>query len=397
MPSAAGAPPHFLLQRLQRLAVGLRSRVRAHDRLHVGVVAARDRGDDVRAVARREFRRHEIADVARASAAARPRARAASRRRAASGAGGPSAARRARASGRARARRTAARERQRVHAFDPAPHRGRVRDGALRERSCAVLVQPRQPAERRELLLELVPRAQQVVHVLDRVVQRLGGQRPAAPVRACVALAELHLERAREQALEPHLRRPADQRGCDLRVDEPRRHALGPLPDHLEILTRAVQHPGAVGAEQLRVQGAQVERRQAVDARRVVARRDLDQAQLRVVRLLADELGVDGDQRARGDRVDERCERRVGRDPGMFVSFDQRSSLRPSRLELRLRYYPVRDPGNSPVLSLDLRVRRDRVFIDADRSTSRRRAFSSRSCSRCISRSRCSRSSSRTA
>ena len=136
-----------------------------------------------------------------------------------------------------------------------------------------------------------------MAHVLERVVHLRGRQRPATPVRACEALAERDVHRALEQRLEAELRRPADERRADLRVDETRRQPRRALPDHLEILARAVQHPGPVGAEQPLEQRREVERRETVDARRVLAGRDLDQAQLRVVGLLADELRVDRDER----------------------------------------------------------------------------------------------------
>jgi len=84
------------------------------------------------------------------------------------------------------------------------------------------------------------------------------------------------------------------------------------------------------------VERRQIEVGQTVDARDLVARADLDQAELRVVRLLAHELRVDGRNRSVLERGDEARERRVVVDPANFL----RCSHRRSSLPRRLRYHP---------------------------------------------------------
>jgi hypothetical protein len=97
-----------------------------------------------------------------------------------------------------------------------------------------------------------------------------------------------------------------------------------------------VYHPGEIRREQPRVERCHVELGQAVDAGDLVARADLDQAELRVVRLLAHELRVDGSNRSVLERRDESRERRVVVDPAYFL----RCGHRRSSLPRRLRYHP---------------------------------------------------------
>ena len=68
----------------------------------------------------------------------------------------------------------------------------------------------------------------------------------------------------------------------------------------------------------------------------LVARADLDQAELRIVGLLAHELRVDGGDRGLLERRDEPRERRVVVDPAYFL----RCGHRRSSLSRRLRYHP---------------------------------------------------------
>jgi hypothetical protein len=142
---------------------------------------------------------------------------------------------------------------------------------------------------------------------------------------------------ALQQALEPHLRGIARERSRDLRVDEPRRHAPGELEDHLEILACAVQHPGEARVEQVREQRLEIQAREAIDARDLLTRADLDQAELRIVGLLAHELRVDGGDLRRAERGHEACERGIVADPTDFLLCRHR----PSSFLGRIRYHPA--------------------------------------------------------
>ena len=66
-----------------------------------------------------------------------------------------------------------------------------------------------------------------------------------------------------------------------------------------------MQEPGSAGCEQGGEQGFQVHVGQAVDAGQAVGRRDLDQAQPRVVCLFPNELRIESHQRRFGDGVDQ--------------------------------------------------------------------------------------------
>src|SRR5690606_13857455 len=151
----------------------------------------------------------------------------------------------------------------------------------------------RAATERGQTLVERLPCVAQEPHVVERVVERRARQRPAAPVRARKAFAELDADEAREQVLKPDLRREAEQARGDLRIDEPRRQAPRSLPDDLEILARAVNEPGRGRAEERAVKRLEVEGCQAVDGCDRVRGRELHEAELRVIGLLADELRVD--------------------------------------------------------------------------------------------------------
>ena len=131
------------------------------------------------------------------------------------------------------------------------------------------------------------------------------------------------------------MRRITRERGGHLRVDEARRHSPRALEDHLEILPSAVQHPCEARVEQPRVERLEVELGEAVDAGYLLAGADLDEAQLRVVGLLAHELGIDGGDRRRGEHGDESLESGVVVDPTDFL----RCRHRRSSLLGRIRYH----------------------------------------------------------
>src|SRR5690606_39539614 len=101
----------------------------------------------------------------------------------------------------------------------------------------------------------------------------------------------------REDLAKPDLRGAPGQRRGDLRVDEfGRQHPREPVDD-LEILTAAVQHPRQARPREPRKERAEIESRETIDAPHAILGRDLHETKLREVRALANELGIDRDER----------------------------------------------------------------------------------------------------
>ena len=139
----------------------------------------------------------------------------------------------------------ACRRRQREHAFQAGPNGGRVGDRRLCEHSSAVLDEPVGAAERRSYASRC--RHAGSKNLTSSIAYRVArGQRPAAPVRARIALAELDLNRPREQSLEPDLRRVTRQRCRDLSVDQHARATGAHAARLLPVLTCAVHQPSAI-------------------------------------------------------------------------------------------------------------------------------------------------------
>ena len=141
--------------------------------------------------------------------------------------------------------------------------------------------------------------------VVQSVFQCASRQGPGGPVGAGVSLVEADVQFLRDQVLQTDLGRPAEQGRGDLRVDQPGWQAKHESLHGFQVLTGAVQQPGSAGCEQCGEQGFQIHARYAVDAGQSVRCRDLDQAQPRVVCLLANELGIQGNHGSVGDGVDQ--------------------------------------------------------------------------------------------
>ncbi|MDH3418511.1 MAG: hypothetical protein OEM78_03495 [Gammaproteobacteria bacterium] len=151
----------------------------------------------------------------------------------------------------------------------------------------------------------------QATHVVARVLDRRAGERSAAPVSSRVALVELDAEHIGDDVLQAYLRGIANQSRRDLRVDERGRQSLCVLKDDLEILPTAVHDPRALVAQQAVVQGAEIDVGETIDAGDRIASRDLNQTQLRVIGLLADELGVEWYRVDVGELIEKTIQQRV--------------------------------------------------------------------------------------
>src|SRR5690606_22423756 len=108
-----------------------------------------------------------------------------------------------------------------------------------------------------------------------------------------VVLADVDAEGGGKRLPQADLRRLPGQGGRDLRIDQPRRERVRILADDLEVLTAAVQHPGRARPRERGEERREIEARQTVDARRHAVRRDLHEAELRIVGSLANELGIE--------------------------------------------------------------------------------------------------------
>jgi len=91
----------------------------------------------------------------------------------------------------------------------------------------------------------------------------------------------------------------ADKRCRDLGVEVALRNTAAQAGDDLQILAGGMEHDLGTARDHI-PQGTQVAHRQRVDDRQQVGGRQLHQAELRVVRALAHELGVQRNARGTG-------------------------------------------------------------------------------------------------
>ena len=191
--------------------------------------------------------------------------------------------------------------------------RGRSwRDGACSRhtqvRLAGVLPEPAGVGELRHLGLEpgeAVPAdelghhqvvdARQVEHVVDRIAQLLGVEGAPRPVREPVGLVEVDAQVVLDEGTEAHLHALSQEGRGELGVEDGRHDAAARVVDDLEVLVAGVEdlRDGRVGQDLH--EGREVRDRLRVYRRRLVCGRDLDEAQLGMVALLAQELGVDRD------------------------------------------------------------------------------------------------------
>jgi hypothetical protein len=173
-----------------------------------------------------------------------------------------------------------------------------------------------------QLLRELAIDPAQVSHVGQRVAQLLRLQRTGRPVGEARALVEFRLADLAHQRFVADLVAISADHGRHLGVEDRRRHLAGADEEDLEILAGGVEDLQDFLVRQQVVDRLQVEPVcQHVDAGRrprvgvvAVGRRELDQAELRPVGLVADEFGIDADVRATAQRRAEFGELVIARD-----------------------------------------------------------------------------------
>src|SRR6185503_18523334 len=154
-----------------------------------------------------------------------------------------------------------------------------------------LLVQPCAPAGGCEPFLERSGELGQVTHVVRSVGKLLGRQRTARPVGARMSLRELDAEDLPDELRVADLRREAEEGGSLLRVECRRERRAGQRQQRLDVLARRVQQLRATVVRQLPRERAAVRDRKRVDEDNLAADRGLDQAELREVGALANELG----------------------------------------------------------------------------------------------------------
>jgi len=125
-----------------------------------------------------------------------------------------------------------------------------------------------------------------------------------------MSLRELDAEDLPDELGVADLRREAEEGGSLLRVECRRERRAGQRQQRLDVLARRVQQLRATVVRQLPRERAAVRDRKRVDEDNLAADRGLDQAELREVGALANELGIDGERRRGRPRIDASGERR---------------------------------------------------------------------------------------
>ena len=167
---------------------------------------------------------------------------------------------------------------------------------------------PVQAAGLLEARLQLVPQRLQPAHVVARVDELRGGQRPALPVGERLVVVGRHLQRVAQQPLQAGRRRQPDEAGHHLRVADAGGARAVVQTEGEHVGGRGVHQDldGGVG-DQL---GDRLERRsgERIDQHDVAVDGDLHEAQHGRVGALPEELRVDrapaGSAGARGDLLD---------------------------------------------------------------------------------------------
>lgn len=127
-------------------------------------------------------------------------------------------------------------------------------------------------------------------------------ERAARPVGEARGLVDARLGEVVHELLVADRIAEAADHGRDLGVEQRRRQDAAEHPDDLQVLPRGMEDLDHVLVAHQRHEGGEVEAvGQRVDHHGLVGRGHLDQAELRVIGRLAQELGVDGDEGMRGE------------------------------------------------------------------------------------------------
>ncbi len=138
-------------------------------------------------------------------------------------------------------------------------------------------------------------------HVGNGVSELRVGQRPARPIGEAVRFVERVAGDALHQLVVGNRIAIAEHHGGDLGVEDRMRNELGGVPDDFDVLARGVKHLHHLFVRHQRIERRKIDAgRQRVDHHGLVGRGHLRHAQQRVIGGLAQEFGVDGDERMRG-------------------------------------------------------------------------------------------------
>ena len=166
-----------------------------------------------------------------------------------------------------------------------------------------LLVEPVAAPGRAQPLEHLGEELGEMGDVADRIIDLALVERPARPVGEARALVEMPPEQALDQVLVADLLAQPERHRRHLRVEQGMGRPAGQVEDDLDILPAGVED-----LEHMLVVDEQVEQRRQVDPlglgidrRRLLAVRDLDQAQIGPIGVLAHELGVDRDEVGSGE------------------------------------------------------------------------------------------------
>ncbi|MCW0425968.1 hypothetical protein NB713_003911 [Xanthomonas sacchari] len=168
-----------------------------------------------------------------------------------------------------------------------------VLDGA--EQAFAVLEQPVAALQGLQPRLQVVVQREQMAHIVGGIFELRRRQRAAQPVRAGLALGQVHAGDLQHQLLVAHAGAEPGQAGGDLGVEQrPRQGAAGALEGD-QVFAGAVHDLEDVRVAQPRRQRLRHARDQWVDQQDFVAHGHLHQRQLRPVGPFADEFGIQAD------------------------------------------------------------------------------------------------------
>ena len=155
-----------------------------------------------------------------------------------------------------------------------------------------LLAQPLHPP----LLRQPVPQADVELPEIDDIIQGIAQlgllQRPPLPVGATVALGQLHLQLLVHQLAITHLFAMAQQRCGGLGIEQGRGQLAAQLLEDLQVLARGMKHLHRAGAIEQIQQWRPALQLQHIHRCRHLAIAYLHQAELGIIGLLANELGV---------------------------------------------------------------------------------------------------------
>ena len=146
-----------------------------------------------------------------------------------------------------------------------------------------------------ELGLERVEDLGQVNDVVESVLELVARERTARPVGVAVGFGQVHVADGPDERTVAHLQRKAQKRCRCLRVEHGSRHDARLVVQNADVLRARVEYLHAVLIRQDRNERGEVFHGNRVDERSDGAVVDLEQAQTRVIGLLAQEFGVDAE------------------------------------------------------------------------------------------------------